>query len=375
MIDLSIGATGSPTSAAIVSSPTHGMINVISGTKVTYTPGACFSGTDTFTFTLANASGNSNVATATITVTTATTGTISTTVYLIDPFLLTDNLQNVDLTPLEKSHDRASKQATGLVADNTSAAIAIMQTNDCTHDVTFTTTNGTTLLPYNPNVLTVTKTPTAGKSSLVVSAKQLSNINGLLYTAALVQAPIGTVPSFTAPIVVTAQQGTKTVQAQMAMVPPPVLLVHGIWSDQTALAKMGDFLKASEPWQSYPNLVWLSLCYSKYLAFNAPNDPLPPTDDPCEQTSKDAIGNAISSLTGAKGVLDRLQIVGSRVDVVAHSMGGLAIRNYASQASYKSSRNRQQGDFNTIITLDTPDVSAGAKIPHWKRPNGSVAPE
>jgi Bacterial Ig domain/Immunoglobulin I-set domain/The GLUG motif len=58
-IDLSVGATGSPTSAAIVSSPTHGTITVIAGTKVTYTPSICFAGTDTFTFTLANASGKS----------------------------------------------------------------------------------------------------------------------------------------------------------------------------------------------------------------------------------------------------------------------------------------------------------------------------
>jgi hypothetical protein len=34
----------------------------------------------------------------------------------------------------------------------------------------------------------------------------------------------------------------------------------------------------------------------------------------------------------------------------------LAIRNYASQPSYKSLQNRQQGDFNTIITLGTPEL-------------------
>jgi hypothetical protein len=217
------------------------MINIISGTKVTYTPGVCFSGTDTFTFTLANASGNSNVATATITVTTATTGTVITNLYLIDPFLLTDNLQNVDLTPLEKNQDWASKQAIGLVADNTSAAIAIVQTNDCTHDVTFTTTNGTTLFKYATDFLTTP--PTRGVSSLTIPATKLNNINGFRYAEALVQAPIGVAASFSNSIVVSAKQGTKTVQAQLAMVPPPVLLVHGIWSNQTALAKMGDFVK------------------------------------------------------------------------------------------------------------------------------------
>src|SRR5262249_325179 len=93
----------------------------------------------------------------------------------------------------------------------------------------------------------------------------------------------------------------------------------------------------------------------KSLAFNARFDPLPPSADPCEQTSKDAIFDAIGSLREALNVL---HIVGARVDVVAHSMGGLAIRNYASQASYKSLQNRLQGDFHDIITLDTPELGS-----------------
>jgi hypothetical protein len=348
-IDLSVGATGSPISAAIVSGPVHGTINVISGTKITYTPSICFTGTDTFTFTLANASGTSNVAMATITVTTGSAGTFAS-VYLIDPFLLTQNLGNVDLTPLYQSLNWTSNQALGLVADNTSAAIAIMQTNDCTHDVTFTTTNSTTLLPYTSNFLTTT--PVAGKSSLAIPAKQLLNVNGLLYAAVLVKAPVGVVASFTAPIVVAAEQGTKTVQAQMAMVPPPVLLVHGLWGDQNSLAGVAFYLVGTPPWETYPEFV-RALCYSKYFGFDALNDPLSiNSSDPCEQTSKDAFVGAISSLTGT---LDHLQIVGSRVDVVGHSMGGLALRNYASQALYRSLRNRQQGDFHEIITLDTPE--------------------
>jgi probable HAF family extracellular repeat protein len=69
-IDLAAGATGSPTSAAIVSGPAHGTIHLISPPTVfSYTPAAGFSGTDSFQFTLANAYGTSNTAKATITVT------------------------------------------------------------------------------------------------------------------------------------------------------------------------------------------------------------------------------------------------------------------------------------------------------------------
>jgi YVTN family beta-propeller protein len=90
-IDLSAGASGTPTSAAIISSPAHGTLGAISGTQVTYTPNSCFASTDRFTFTLANAFGTSNnVATATITVTgppvaaNETTTTIETTPVEID---------------------------------------------------------------------------------------------------------------------------------------------------------------------------------------------------------------------------------------------------------------------------------------------------
>ncbi|MFZ3328809.1 MAG: Ig-like domain-containing protein, partial [Methylocella sp.] len=61
-IDLSVGASGSPTSATIVSGPTQGMLKFISNTMVTYRLTACFLGTDSFTFKLANAYGTSNVA-------------------------------------------------------------------------------------------------------------------------------------------------------------------------------------------------------------------------------------------------------------------------------------------------------------------------
>ncbi len=285
-IDTSTGATGNPISAAIVSGPAHGAINVIAGTKVTYTSSVCFTGMDSFQFTLANASGTSNVATATIAV---TPPTITTAVYLVDPFLLGQPLNNIDLTQLYKVQNWANVQAKGLLADNASAAIAIIQTTDCNDAVTFTTTNGTTLLQYNSSFLTTP--PALGSTSLTIPAATLLNMGGLLYAAVLVQAPIGVpAPSFAASIVVTAQQGNQTIQSQMAMVPPPVLLVHGLWGDQNSLTEVGGvgrYLLNTAPWLNYPGLV-LAICYSKYFAFDALNDPLMGADE-CETTSYDAI--------------------------------------------------------------------------------------
>jgi YVTN family beta-propeller protein len=73
LIDLGVGATGNPISAAILNGPAHGTLGPISGTQVTYTPNHCYAGTDSFTFRLSNAFGTSNMATATITISGAPT--------------------------------------------------------------------------------------------------------------------------------------------------------------------------------------------------------------------------------------------------------------------------------------------------------------
>lgn len=79
----------------------------------------------------------------------------------------------------------------------------------------------------------------------------------------------------------------------------------------------------------------------------------------CETTSTEALDNYLTTLYSQ---LRSRNIVGSRVDVVAHSMGGLVTRNYASGAStalsYRNGFNRFQGTFRTIVTLDTPELGS-----------------
>lgn len=68
-LDLTAGASGSPTSAALVGTPVGGTVSGFPGTTVTFTPTAGFAGAGSFQFTLSNGNGASNTATATITVT------------------------------------------------------------------------------------------------------------------------------------------------------------------------------------------------------------------------------------------------------------------------------------------------------------------
>jgi len=261
---------------------------------------------------------------------------------IVSPFLLkASGLGNLDLaTLLPKLPNLASAEASGLEADGNSAAIALWATNS-DEDVTFTTNNGMTLLPYDPQFL---KTPpTEGNASLTIPAVDLIKIGTVLYAAALIQAPPpGVSPSFSDPIIVTAKQGSRSGGLSLRLVPPPVLLVHGIWGDTDSLSSIYDDLVSESPWNHQRSLV-IPIKYPKNLAFD----------------SKSTENEFDAGIESALGVLDAKKIVGGRVDIVAHSMGGLVARYYSGlvgpQISYRTLRNREQGAFHEIITLNTPE--------------------
>jgi hypothetical protein len=65
-IDLTAGASGNPTSTALVGTPANGSVSGFPATTVTFTPTKGFTGAANFQFTLSNAGGTSNTATASI---------------------------------------------------------------------------------------------------------------------------------------------------------------------------------------------------------------------------------------------------------------------------------------------------------------------
>jgi hypothetical protein len=97
------------------------------------------------------------------------------------------------------------------------------------------------------------------------------------------------------------------------------------------------------------------ICYSKYLAFDAVTDPLSDGKHPCEVTSQAALETEINSLFAT---LDANHVVAGRVDTVAHSMGGLVLRHYASLSGYATNRNRTLGQLHTVATLNTPEIGS-----------------
>jgi pimeloyl-ACP methyl ester carboxylesterase len=354
-IDLGKGASGDPTRAQIVVAPSHGKISATAGTRIVYVPDACQTGADNFRFTLSNSAGTSAPATVSVRVTApATTAAL----HLVDPFLLAklDNknaLGNLDLSTLYQMRNWPGVNAAGLVADQASTAIAVVQTSNCTADVTISADNGVGLLPYDPKFLT--EAPGAGApASVTIPAASFVKVGEVYFAAALIQAPA--VPNsylISKPITVTATQNKVEKQTTMALQPPPVVLVHGLWGDETSLQDVQTYLLQTAPWKTAGRVD--AICYSPYLAFDADTDPLTGNGDACEVAPKTAVGNEIAHLMAE---FDNKHIVGGRVDVVAHSMGGLVVRHYASLPAYSGARNRRQGEFHVLVTLDTPELGS-----------------
>ena len=268
----------------------------------------------------------------------------------LDPFLVgAGHLDNMDLaTFLAGNPNLSAYAARALSADGASAAILLFESAS-NSSVTFEINSAASLLPYTDNFLTTP--PATGQSSLTVS--NLIQIGPEYYAPALVQGPLAGYSSNNTISITATQDGAQTGE-NFALTIPPLVLVHGLWGDRKSLSQAESYLRSHAPWKAAPALVE-PVCYSKYLRFDAKKDPLGNGNDPCEVTSRAALQTEIDSLMAE---LDSEQIAGARVDLVVHSMGGLVARNYASQPKYASLRNRMQGQFHAIVTLNTPETGS-----------------
>jgi pimeloyl-ACP methyl ester carboxylesterase len=126
---------------------------------------------------------------------------------------------------------------------------------------------------------------------------------------------------------------TSRLRAQLQLVRPPVVLVHGLWSNGAAWS--GDYTGSAR------NNSFRSVEAADYAATNASSFSIN------NQRVKTAAAAAI-------GTSRRKGWAATQVDVVGHSMGGLLTRLYADATDYKRPDNLGQGDVRRLITLDTP---------------------
>ena len=268
----------------------------------------------------------------------------------LDPFLVApDHLGDLALAKfLAGNPDLQSYAAKAISADGTSAAVLLFATGS-NAPVTFQVNSAASLIRFTDDFLTTP--PAAGQSTLKVT--HLIEVGSTWFAPVLVQGPAGGYSANNV-ISLSATQSNNNAGLDISLVIPPLVLVHGLWGNSKSLSEAETWLQANPPWNSAPQYVQ-PICYSKFLGFDAKKDPLSRQGDPCEVTSHAALQTEIDSLLA---MLDQDQIVGARVDLLVHSMGGLVARNYASQKKYESLRNRMQGQFHAIVTLNTPEIGS-----------------
>jgi pimeloyl-ACP methyl ester carboxylesterase len=273
--------------------------------------------------------------------------------------------------PVEPSQVPASPNATGLVADGVSAVALVFQTTDLSDPVTFSvqapgglTSPAFSLTPYDPNYLTNPAPGTATQSLALTPNCPPTSTS--CYLIALLWGPpnmplssgdlaAGTFHSVQ--LTVTATQGATQYPASVTLEPPPLLLVHGVWSS------------AEEAWpidQPDSFYTWL-------LAGNYPHNLVSRVDyqasnfkDFRDPTTQSAFQTGLSNLLAQaadQGVSART------VDVVAHSMGALVTRYFLDQGSFRSVNYLYSMPVHRLITIGTPHNGTPLAVTLWNNKN------
>ena len=235
----------------------------------------------------------------------------------------------------------------GITADGAAAALITWLTA-AQVPLTFTITNEATLVLYDPNYRSYP--PMAGSTSVTLQPAQFQNCNGQPCVELVVQAPDilkpgpdGGLPSYTQPVTLTVTgPGVTPAQAQVTLYPPPILFLHGLWGTKASLAKVQTSVTGMAPWSGLPAAFFLSSNYDGTVAFDSSATTMSVLND---------IGTIVTSLTSQ-------QIAMGRVDVVAHSMGGLVVRHLSTASGYNGPQNRTLGAFHQIVTIDTPEAGS-----------------
>ena len=123
---------------------------------------------------------------------------------------------------------------------------------------------------------------------------------------------------------------TTKLRATLQIVRPPVVLVHGLWSNPNS---WNDNFK--------PDDATHTSVTADYAATNASHFT---TNVP---KVKSAVAQAITAFR-------KKSYAATQADVVGHSMGGLLTRLYADTPDYKRPDNLDKGDVHRLVTLNTP---------------------
>ena len=216
---------GGPTSVAVASAASHGTVTA-SGTSITYTPTAGYSGPDSFTYTATNTFGTSSPATVTITVSASVPGTPT-----IGTATAGNASASVGFTPPASNGGSPITGYTvtsnsGAFATGTASPITVTGlSNGTAYTFTVTATNamGTgaasaasnSVTPVAPPVVTglsPTSGPTAGGTTMILTGTNFSGTTAVTFGAT---AATGFTVNSATQITATAPAGTGTVDVRV----------------------------------------------------------------------------------------------------------------------------------------------------------------
>ena len=241
--------------------------------------------------------------------------------------------------------------ASGMAADGAAVVFIVLTSAVIPSSATVTTTNEAVPAIYDLNY--AMDPPVAGTNTLAVAGSNIVALANNQYVICMIQAPDilvkgadSNLPKENQPIAITINiPNIGNISAQLTLYPPPVLFVPGLWGTPASLTKIKDSVKAATPFTAVPSKLFLNtLSYSSDQAFDS-------------SAVQSAISNEISNVIIAP--LRSAGIAVGRVDVVAHSMGGLVARSFSAQSGYNGPPSRTLGLVHQVITIDTPEQGSG----------------
>jgi pimeloyl-ACP methyl ester carboxylesterase len=147
--------------------------------------------------------------------------------------------------------------------------------------------------------------------------------------------------------------------ATVNLVPPPIVLVHGMWSDPIAWQEGGFVKRLSDA--KFTNVQLADYSARNYLTF-APD--------------------SLESYPGRYAVLSAIQkgltqyrdsgIAATQADVVAHSLGGLMSKSLMLQPDFATGANFNKGWIHRLVTIGTPHAGSPLGPLLWARKDSSI---
>jgi hypothetical protein len=263
--------------------------------------------------------------------------------------------------------------ARGLAGDGaTAVVVAFRSTQQAPVSFSLTAPNlGTaccgigSLAPFDPQYLS-TIAPASGPATLTVAQPSFCDAGATpscVYLALLwapAEVPVSATDLFDGRfpavelIVRATQPSSVALDASVHLMPPPLLLVHGVWSDATAAwTGFYNWLRRDSV-HHYPHQLIGLVDYGpqSHTTFRAPL---------VQQQFADKLASVLSEAAVA-GIAAR------RVDVVAHSMGGLVTR-YFLENTLKSIHYLPARPVREFITIGTPHTGSKLAEKLWAHQN------